>query len=382
MPALIFPWGKAGLAKLSGKAPATTPAGQITPPATGAKGMLSAPVHPTVAPATTAPSAQQATAPTAGYRSPVTVQSSILEQQSLRTATDQWTGTTAISGIRQPWQLPSTNITNLTLGVSVAYSSGASVTGSIAPTSAIAYILINDENGRTVMTIPGNLLHETYKRFSPWTDDFTETASTVLASQSGTALATVPVQLPYLRLPALPDGAQYQVAVVYQPISALGSYATNNGPTVTAATGVTGYTVTVSITPTFGDADAVGGLQSYLVPFSCQVSKGVNDLAQNMALKNVSVVDLLMYGFAADADLDHIQLTTNSGAQIPYEDEPNLLAAYFSKIQAARATGVFWLLPNSQIGFNASTSFQIFLTSGATTTVIYFLGYRVAPPGS
>ena len=379
---LLMPWSRTGVAVLNGSgAPSAPPAVSTggTPPATGISGQRSAPVLPVTQNATPAPVHQAATNTTAGLRSPTPVQTSILEGQMLRVATDQWTGTSATSGIRQPWQLPATDQVGMVLSIGMSYSSGATVTGSIQPTTAIAYALINDASGRTVMTIPGNLLHELYKRFSPWTTDFAETATTVAASQSNTALPSVAVMCPWFAIPGLANGAQYQIALVYQPISALGSYGTNNSATVTAATGVTGYTITVGVTTYFGNTM---GQQAYLTPYSNKVSPGVNDLAQNQAVKNVSINDLLMYNFAADTDLDHIQLSVNTGAQVPYEDEPNLLAAYLGHIQAARASGTFWLFPNSQIAFNATTSFQMFLAAGATTTTVYFLAWRLAPPGS
>ncbi len=313
---------------------------------------------------------------TVNPRAGVPVQNTILEQQNLRVGTDQLTLGTSVIGPVRTWDLPvSGDIVNIILDLNLAYSSGSTVSGSIQPSTAINYILINKADGTPVAQIFGVVLHELYKRFSIHYQDFVENANTVSASQTNTALPTQSVMLPYVQLPA--SAGPYQISFIYNAYSSLGSYATNNGPTITPASGLTGAILSNSITAYYGDAD---GLECHIVPSSSQVNPGVNDLAQVMAVKNVSIVDFLMYGFAADTDLDHETLIVNGMAPAPYVTESQLVALYESHIQASRAKGVFWQFPSSQIAFNANSSFQLFLSSTATTKNIQFTYYRLAPP--
>lgn len=310
-------------------------------------------------------------------RAGVPVQTSILQTQSLRVGTDQVDLPSAgVIGPVRTWDLPvQGDLTNIILDLSLVYSSGSTVTGSIQPSTAINYILINKIDGTPIMQIFGVVLHEMYKRFSIHNLDFPEPATAVVASATNSTLPSLSIQLPYLLLPGA--AGPYQISFIYNSFAALGEYSANNGPVISAATGITSASVSNSITAYYGDSN---GLESHIVPSSAHVSPGVNDLAQVMAVKNVSIVDFLMYGFVADSDLDHETLIVNGIAPAPYVTESQLASLYSAHIQATRATGVFWQFPSSQIAFNANSQFQLFLSSGATTSTVFFVYFRVSPP--
>ena len=306
-------------------------------------------------------------------RAPVPVQGTVLQANSFRVGIDQATLGSASTGNVRTWQLPTSDINRMTLGLTLTYSSAATtVSGSIQPSTAISLMTISRSDGTPVVQVSGKVLHEIYKRFSEHNNDFSETSRTVTAGK--TVTATVALPLPYLRLPAA--GAPYNLEFNYNSISSLGSYAANNGPTVTAATGIKTASVSTSMTVFYG---ATEGLETRIIQSNVPVVTGENDLAQLMSVKNQSLVDVLMYGFAADTDLDYITLIVNGEAPIPYEGRETLISKYEDAIQAARATGVFWLFPSSQIAFNANSNFQLFQSDTATTTKLGFLFYRVAP---
>lgn len=271
------------------------------------------------------------------------------------------------------WDLQVTSdVTKIILGLTGTYSSGASVKGSIQTTTGLALVTVY-KNGSPVIQVANVHLHPLYERLSKWTDDFTDTAKTVAASQTKTALNSATVEIP-CSLPA--DGSKYMIQIQYSPYSGLGAYASNNGPTVTAATGVTAASITNAISVIYGDS--IGGQTSHYVYTGFSVNTGINTVQQFMPVQNQSVQDVYLYNFAADSDLESLVITVNGQAVVPYEQESALAARNSNQIQATRPTGAFWVLPNSQIAFNNSSQFQVFLSSGASTTTIDALLYYLA----
>ncbi len=326
--------------------------------------------------ATVAGTSKQAGNPRAGATVPATV----LDPNNSRVGVDQATLGSAAIGPVKTWTLPMLDdINDVELTVAGTYTSGATVTGSIQASTFFSQILIQDSTGKTLMTILPEFLHPFYEHYSEYRNDFTDTSTTVAASQTAKALPVITIPMPFVNLPVV--GGPYQIAFVYQAISGLGSWATDNVYPSTAATGLTAATVSVTISAGFGD---VNGMESKLVPTSFSVSTGVNDLAQQVPSKNSAVADVYMYNFAADGDLDHISLTTpgSTAPQFPYLTEGELAARWSSRIQATRGVGEFFLLPNSQVAFTVNTSFQVVLTSSATTTVLKVAIYRLSVPGS
>ena len=331
-------------------------------------------------PKPTAGSSNSGTKQGGNPRAGATVPATVLDPNNSRVGVDQATLGSAAIGPVKTWTLPMIDdINDIVLSVASTYSSGATVTGSIQVTTFFSQILIQDATGKTLMTILPELLHPFYEHYSEYRNDFTDTSTTVAASQSAKALPTLSFSMPYVNLPV--SGGPYQISFVYQAISGLGSWASDNVYPSTAATGLTAATVSVTISAGFGN---VGGVESKLVPTSFSVSTGVNDLAQQVPSKNSSVADVYLYNFAADGDLDHISLTTpgSTAPQFPYETEGELAARWSSRIQATRGVGEFFLLPNSQVAFTVNTTFQVVLTSSATTTTLKVAIYRLSVPGS
>lgn len=275
---------------------------------------------------------------------------------------------------------PADDISNANMQIQLVYTSNpTTVSGSIQVTTAIQNVYILNPGGTIIQFYPGYILHAQYTRFNAVTTDFVDASTAVVVS--GATLPTVTVQFPFISLPrpANPALGGYQVQFQYASFASIGVWATNNGPKITAATGLLSASITVTWTPAIGEA--TNGEGRVMVGQLTGLAAGVNDEAQNMNVKNADVVDVLMQGFAADTDLDHITLQTNGGANLPFWTESDAVAAYTQKIQASRPTGQFWLLQSSQIAFNAATLFQIWLATGATTTSITVATFRYANPG-
>ena len=80
-----------------------------------------------------------------------------------------------------------------------------------------------------------------------------------------------------------------------------------------------------------------------------------------------------MYSSGIDADAAAVVGNLSEGS-IAGEDA--------AIIQATRPKGLFWLSPalGTQIALNTSSTFDVYLASGATTTSITALAYRLSPP--
>ena len=331
-------------------------------------------------PITRSPVAPPVTGPprgTGGSTAPAPTPKTTLNAQNFRVGVDQATLGPASVGPMRTWILPNADINNINLTVSGSYSSGATVSGSIAITSAFSEIRISRANGTPIVILPGVVLHELYKRYGPKTEDYSETALTVAASASNAALNTTVIPMGWLRLPAL--GAPYAIEFRYVAYSALGSFAANNGPMVTAATGVTAASINTVITVIYGTTE---GLETRVITNTILIGHGVNDIAQLMSMKKVPIDDLLLYGWAADGDFDHETLITQGSAPIPYESGYDLIAAYEGAVLATRATGVFWQFPTSRLLFDENSMFQVTESESGSTTSITALYYRVAAPNA
>ncbi len=279
-------------------------------------------------------------------------------------------GTSIVSTSSVP--LPANDdIIDMYLNTTVTFDAGATVTGSVQATTAIAQVFIYNATGEPVAVILGEQLHMLYANYSIHKTDFTDTATTVTAS-TNSQTATSVIQFPYLRLPAA-DGP-FSIQVYFQPLSSLGSWASNNGPTLTAATGLTSASVAVGIDVVFGDAE---GATSYIQSSTVSVGTGQNDIQSRVPMQNMTLAEMILYGFKADSDLQAITIQTNGQVIESYTSEGQLAARDNAYIQATRPTGLFWLLPNSQFALNSSSTFTVFQSSDATTTSIKVLTYRV-----
>ncbi len=280
-------------------------------------------------------------------------------------------GAAVVSG--QGYSLPTDyDIVNAILNLSLTFTSGPTGAGSIQASTAISEVRFIDANGTVVADILGTQLHMLYERYSMHMTDFSDVSKAVPAAAANTVV-TAQVPLPYLRLPAA--NGPFQVMILYNPISALGSYAPNNGPKITPATDITAASIVCGITVLFGNAE---GVTSYISSTNLSVGPGMNNLSQRMPVQNQSIAELFMYGFAADSDLEYISIDVNGQMIEPYLSEGDLAARDEQIIQAARPAGMFWLLESSQIAFNSSSTYNLFLASGATTTAVYFVFYRLA----
>lgn len=308
-----------------------------------------------------------------------TVPSSIMDIVTAHIGAEQATLSAGNVGPLNTRAIPNAHdVIELVLTVAWTYNSASAVTGTIQASSAIAQVNIRTPDGSVIMSILGENLHSYFERFSKWTNDFTDTAYTVLASQTGTAGNTSAIPVP-VRLPA--KYGPYQVDIIYAPLANLGAWAANNGPLITAATGVTAATFTVQQDAIYGDA---GGYESHLVPATFGgLGAGVNDIAQTFPVKNKAVAEVALYNLAADADLDKIIILTNGQAIEPYLPRAVLAARDTHNIQAARPVAanadLYWLYPSTSFAVNPTTQFQVFLVPGATTTSIRTWVYYLEP---
>lgn len=304
---------------------------------------------------------------------------------SKRQFTDQATlaSNKSVDG-KQQYNLPVADIIEVDLELSGTYSSGTGGSGNIQLTTAISWIFVNNPDGTPISIIPGYALHMLYERYSKTKIDFTDTSTAVEASQSNTALPTITVPMPYLSVPlAGAKGPEqgYQIEFTYASYGSVGAWGTNNLPTVTAATGLTGMSVTVKGRPYFGDT---GGFERRIKTgnLSGLSEPGANQEGDIIAVKNVSIEDIALVNFAADADLDHIDYFSGGGAQDAQVSGADLTARWDRNIQATRPVGCWWFFSSSQIVLGAESTFDIYLSSGATTTKINYIASRLAAPGS
>ncbi len=336
-------------------------------PVKGLSGSVPAKIPRPVSPASQTHQESRLTNP----RAPAPVPTSIVQLSVQHVTTETRTlGSTAVSTSSVP--LPATDdIIDMYLNTTVTFDAGATVSGSVQATSAIQQIFIYNAAGEPVDVILGEQLHMLYANYSIHKTDFTDTATTVVASTDSQTANSV-IQLPYLRLPAA--NGPFSVMIFLSPLSSLGSWATNNGPTLTAATGITSASVAVGIDVVFGNAE---GVTSYIQSTTITVGTGENDIQSRVPMQNLTLAEVILYGFAKDSDLQYISIQTNGQVIENYTTEGQLVARDNAYIQAARPAGLFWLLPNSQIALNSSSTFAVFLSSNATTTSIKVLTYRV-----
>lgn len=280
-------------------------------------------------------------------------------------------GAAVVSG--QSYPLPTDyDIVNAILNLSLTFTSGSTGTGNIQASTAISEIRFINADGIVVADILGTQLHMLYERFSLHMTDFLDPSKAVPAAAANTVTNTQ-IPLPYLRLPSA--NGPFQIQIIYNPLSALGSYASDNGPKITPATDITAASIVCGITVLYGNAE---GVTSYISSTNLPVSPGFNNLSQRMPVQNQSVAELFMYGFAADTDLEYLSIDVNGQTIETYLGEGDLSARDEQIIQAPRPAGMFWLLETSQIAFNASSTFNLFLSTSATTTAVYFVFYRLA----
>lgn len=304
-------------------------------------------------------------------RAPAPVPTSLIQLSTQHVTTETRTlGTSVVSTSSVP--LPATDdIIDMYLNTTVTFDAGSTVSGSVQATSAISQVIVYNNQGEPVMLILGEQLHMLYANYSIHKTDFTDTATSVTASTDSQSASCV-IQFPYFRLPAA-DGP-FSVQIYLQPISSLGSWATSNGPTLTAATGITSASVSIGIDVIFGDAQ---GVTSYIQSTTVDVGTGNNMIQSRVPMQNMTIAEMILYNFAADSDLQYIMITTNGQTIESYTSEGQLAARDNAYIQAARPTGLFWLLPNSQFALNSSSTFSVFLSSSATTKTIKVVTYRV-----
>jgi len=314
-------------------------------------------------------------------RAAAPVTPSVMEVGTARIGAEQATLTAGPLGPLNTRAIPNLHdVIGLLLSVTSIYSSGAGVTGSMTATSVLAQVNIRDPTGTVIMSVLAENFHSFHERFSKWTNDFTDTAVTVVASQSNVAGPTSQIRIP-CRLPA--SHGPYQIDIIYTNLAGVGSWAANNGPLLTAATGLTAFTATVQMEAIYGDA---GGYESHFVPTTFGgLGVGVNDIAQNFPVKNQAIAEIAFTRFAADTDLDRIVIHTNGQSIEPHLSEAALVARDADAIQATRPTAangnVFWLFPSTQFAVNPTTQFQIYLDQGATTTTIRAWIYYLVPAG-
>lgn len=304
-------------------------------------------------------------------RAPAPVPTSIVQLSVQHVTTEtRDLGASPVSTSSVP--LPATDdIIDMYLNTTVTFDAGATVTGAIQATTAIQQIFVYNASGEPVDVILGEQLHMLYANYSIHKTDFTDSATTVVASTNAQSANAV-IQLPYLRLPAA--NGPFSVMIFFSPLSSLGSWATNNGPSLTAATGLTSASVAVGFDVVFGNAE---GVTSYIQSTTITVGPGENDIQSRVPMQNLTLAEVILYNFAADTDLQYISIQTNGQVIESYTSEGQLVARDNAYIQAARPTGLFWLLPNSQIALNSSSTFAVFLKQGATTTSIKVVTYRV-----
>ena len=341
----------------------------LPPPSQGRKGLAGTvpSTTPRPAPAPGKPQESRSTNP----RAAAPVPTSLVQLSVQRVTTETRTlGASPVSTSSVP--LPANDdIIDMYLNTTVTFDAGATVTGSVQATTAIQQIFIYNNYGEPVDIILGENLHMLYANYSIHKTDFTDTATTVVASTNSQSANSV-VQLPYLRLPAA-DGP-FSLMIFFSPLSSLGSWAANNGPTLTAATGLTSASVAVGIDVVYGNAE---GVTSYIQPATIAVGPGENDIQTKVPMQNMTIAELILYNFAADSDLQFITIQTNGQVIESYTSEGQLVARDNAYIQAARPAGLFWLLPNSQFALNSSSTFAVFLTPTATTAHLKVVAYRV-----
>ena len=274
-------------------------------------------------------------------------------------------------------QLPTLgDIINMRLNTTVTFDAGATVSGSVQATTSIDHVEIFNNAGRIIMTITSEQFHMLFADYSPHKTDLSDPSTTVVAS-TNSQTATTYIQMPYVSLPA--SAGPYSVVIYFAGYSNLGSWASDNGPTLTKATGISSASVTCGIDVSFGDA---GGLESNLVSTNVAVASGSNSLQNKVPFQNQSLAELILYGFAADSDLSYISVDVNGAAIVGNLSEGSIAGEDASIIQATRPKGLFWLSPalGTQIALNTSSTFDVYLASGATTTSITALAYRLSPP--
>lgn len=303
-------------------------------------------------------------------RAPAPVPTSLVEQSTQHiTDISKNLGSGAISS--ESIALPTTgDIVSMYLSNNLSFVPGATVSGSIQSTTSIEQIFVFNAAGTVIMVILGSQLHMLYEEFSLHTTDFSDPATTVVASTNGTANSVV--ILPYLRLPA--SSGSFSMQLYYTGVSNLGSWAANNGPALTVATGINSASVTTGVDVIFGNAE---GGTSYISSASVPVQPGINPLQNKVPMQNETIAEMIMYGFAADSDLAYLRIVTNGLTVESYTTSNQLIARDEGRIQATRPTGLFWILPNSQFAMNTSSTFELFLNQTATTTSITVLTYRI-----
>ena len=341
----------------------------LPPPSQGRKGLAGTvpSTTPRPAPAPGKPQESRSTNPRAAAPVPTSLVQLSVQHVTTETRT---LGASPVSTSSVP--LPANDdIIDMYLNTTVTFDAGATVTGSVQATTAIQQIFIYNNYGEPVDVILGENLHMLYANYSIHKTDFTDTATTVVASTNSQSANSV-VQFPYLRLPAA-DGP-FSLMIFFSPLSSLGSWAANNGPTLTAATGLTSASVAVGIDVVYGNAE---GVTSYIQPATIAVGPGENDIQTKVPMQNMTIAELILYNFAADSDLQFITIQTNGQVIESYTSEGQLVARDNAYIQAARPAGLFWLLPNSQFALNSSSTFAVFLTPTATTAHLKVVAYRV-----
>lgn len=268
------------------------------------------------------------------------------------------------------------DIINMELDLQVLFDSGATVTGSVQATTAIDHVAIYNNHGSIIMTIRGSQFHMMYSDYSVHRTDFPDPLTAVVASANAQS-ASANIMMPYMSLPA--SAGPYSVVVYFVGFENLGNWATNNGPVLTAATGLTSATVICGINVIFGDA---GGMESALTSVAIPMGVGNNTLVGKIPFANESIAELILYGFAADKDLQYLSIDTNGATVNGNLSESRIAAADAEIIQATRPTGLFWLGPavGTQFALNSSSTFDVYLTNTATTTSITAVAYRLSPP--
>jgi hypothetical protein len=301
-----------------------------------------------------------------------------LEVVSQRVGVDQASTGTAPVGPVRTWSLPVlADITRLTLGLSGTVSSGASGAGTLQTTTIISQVIIKGRDGAPVMFLLGEDLHAQYQRFSEFRNDFTDSALTITANMSNAALNAATFDV-FTRLPA--HAGPYTIEFVYINTGGAGAWGTNNRPQITAATNVTAISINVAIDCQFGDAQ---GFEMHSVIASFPIAGSLNDLSQLIPVRERTVLDVWIYNAtqsgAVDADLDHVTVIVNGASIEPFTSQAVLASRNTRVIQSTRPTATWWLLPTSQIAFNASSSFQVFMISAPVTNAYRFLFYFLQP---
>ena len=274
-------------------------------------------------------------------------------------------------------QLPTLgDIINMRLNTVVTFDAGATVSGSVQATTSIDHVNIYNNSGRIIAVVTSEQFHMLYADYSPHKTDLSDPATTVVAS-TNSQTATTYIQMPYISLPA--SAGPYSIELFFAGYSNLGSWASDNGPTLTAATGITSASVVCGIDVSFGDA---GGLESNIVSTAVSVGVGGNSLQNKVPFQNQSLAELILYGFKKDSDLSYLSVDVNGAAVVGNLSEGSIAGEDATIIQATRPTGLFWLSPalGTQIALNTSSTFDVYLASGATTTSITALAYRLSPP--